>query len=119
MSPARSAIERGVRFTIHCDTPVVPMEPLRLVWAAVNRRSTSGAEIGPAQRIGVMQALRAVTIDAAFQHFQEDELGSLEVGKRADLVILSRSPLDDPAAIDSIEVVETWIDGKSVYRRGG
>ena len=119
MSPAKSAQDRGVRFTIHCDAPVVPMEPLRLVWAAVNRRSTSGAEIGPAQRIDVMSALRAVTIDAAYQHFEDDVKGSLEPGKLADLVILSASPLDDPANVDTLEVRETIIGGKTVYEAGG
>jgi len=118
MSPAASAVRRGLRFTIHCDAPVVPMEPLRLVWAAVNRRSTSGASIGPEQRIGVMEALRAVTIDAAYQHFEEDEKGSLEPGKLADLVILSASPLEDPARIDALRVVETVIGGRSVHREG-
>ncbi len=117
MSPARSALRHGVRFTLHTDTPVVPIEPLRLVWAAVNRRSTSGATIGEGERITPLQALRAVTIDAAWQHFEEAEKGSLEVGKLADLVVLSRSPLDAPRSIDSIEVVETVIGGRSVYRR--
>jgi predicted amidohydrolase YtcJ len=118
MSPARSAGRRGVRFTIHCDTPVVPMEPLRLVWAAVNRRSTSGASIGEAERIEPMQALRAVTIDAAWQHFEEDEKGSLQPGKLADLVILSRSPLEDPQRIDSIRVLETIVGGRTLFRAG-
>ena len=108
-----------MRFTIHCDSSVVPMEPLRLVWAAVNRRSTSGAPIGPAQRIGVMEALRAVTIDAAYQHFEDDVKGSLEPGKWADLVILSSSPLENPARIDQIAVLETIIAGKTVYEAGG
>ncbi|HJO22646.1 MAG TPA: amidohydrolase family protein [Myxococcota bacterium] len=116
MSPARSAVDRDIRFTIHNDTPVVPMEPLRSVWAAVNRRSSSGAPIGPEQRISVLQALRAVTIDAAYQHFEDHEKGSLEVGKLADLVILSRSPLDDPEHIDEIGVVETIIGGETVWR---
>ena len=116
MSPARSASERGLRFTIHCDAPVVPMEPLRLVWAAVNRRSRSGVAIGPEQRITPMQALRAVTIDAAHQHFEEREKGSLEPGKLADLVILSRSPLESPEGIDRLQVVETIIGGRSVFR---
>jgi predicted amidohydrolase YtcJ len=116
MSPARSAMDRGLRFTIHTDTPVVPMEPLRLVWAAVNRRSSSGAAIGEAQRIPPMQALRAVTIDAAYQHFEEEEKGSLEVGKLADLVILDRSPLDEPERIDEIRVLETIVGGRTVYR---
>jgi predicted amidohydrolase YtcJ len=116
MSPARGAVERGLRFTIHADCPVVPMEPLRLVWAAVNRRSTSGASIGAAQRIEPLQALRAVTIDAAYQHFEENEKGSLEVGKLADLAILSRSPLEDPERIDRIRVLETVIGGRTAYR---
>jgi len=116
MSPARSAADRDVRFTIHNDTPVVPMEPLRSVWAAVNRRSSSGAPIGPEQRISVLQALRAVTLDAAYQHFEDDEKGSLEPGKLADLVILSRSPLDDPEHIDEIDVVETIVGGETAWR---
>ena len=116
MSPAHSAAERGLRFTIHCDTPVVPMEPLRLVWAAVNRRSTSGAPIGPEERIEPMQALRAVTIDAAYQHFEEQLKGSLEPGKLADLVILSRSPLEDAEHIDQIRVLETIVGGTTRYR---
>jgi predicted amidohydrolase YtcJ len=115
MSPARSAAERGIRFTLHADSPVVPMEALRLVWAAVNRRSTSGAVIGAAERIDVMRALRAVTIDAAYQHFEEDEKGSLEAGKLADLVVLDRSPLDDPAGIDRIRVRETWVGGRRAH----
>jgi predicted amidohydrolase YtcJ len=116
MSPARSAMDRGLRFTIHTDSPVVPMEPLRLVWAAVNRRSTSGAAIGEAQRIPPIQALRAVTIDAAYQHFEEGDKGSLEVGKVADLVILERSPLDDPEHINQIRVLETIVGGRTAYR---
>jgi len=116
MSPTRSAVDRDLRFTLHCDTPVVPMEPLRLVWAAVNRRSASGAPIGPEQRITPTQALRAVTIDAAWQHFEEAEKGSLEPGKLADLVILSRSPLDDPEHIDEIEVLETIVGGETLWR---
>ena len=116
MSPARSAAVRGVRFTIHADAPVVPMEPLRLVWAAVNRRSTSGASIGEAERIGVTRALRAVTIDAAYQHFEEGEKGSLEPGKLADLVWLDRSPLDDPEGIDRIRVIETIVAGRTAFR---
>jgi predicted amidohydrolase YtcJ len=94
------------------------MEPLRLVWAAVNRRSTSGVSIGDAQRIPPLAALRAVTIDAAWQHFEEHEKGSLEPGKLADLVILSESPLERPDRIDRIRVLETILGGRVVYRSG-
>ncbi len=116
MSPARGAADRGVRFTIHADSPVVPMEPLRLMWAAVNRRTRSGQVVGPEQRITPREALRAVTIDPAWQHFQEGDRGSLEPGKLADLVILSRSPLEEPETIDEIRVLETIVGGKSVWR---
>jgi hypothetical protein len=119
ISPLASARARGLPFTIHCDTPVVPMEPLRLVWSAVNRITTSGAVLGTAERIEPMQALRAVTIDAAYQHFEEETKGSLEPGKLADLVILDRSPLEDPATIDRIRVLETIVGGRSVYRAKG
>ncbi|MED5263202.1 MAG: amidohydrolase [Myxococcota bacterium] len=115
MSPTRSADERGIPFTIHADTPIVPMEPLRLVWSAVNRRSRSNQVIGADERIDPMRALRAVTIDAARQHFEEDQKGSLEVGKLADLVILSESPIDAPDRIDEIEVLETIVDGETVF----
>jgi len=116
MSPAATALAKGVRFTIHCDSPVVPLEPLRLVWAAVNRRTRSGVTVGPDERISPMQALRATTIDAAYSMRLEDHLGSLEVGKFADLAILSASPLDEPATIDHLRVVETVRGGQSVYR---
>jgi len=116
ISPARSAVDRGLRFTIHCDTPVVPMTPLLLVWAAVNRLSTGGATIGADQRITALQALRAVTIDAAWQGFEEDAKGSIEPGKRADLLILSANPLTDPMAIKDIAVQETIIAGHTVHR---
>jgi predicted amidohydrolase YtcJ len=117
MSPAATALEKGVRFTIHCDVPIVPLEPLRLVWSAVNRRTRSGYVVGPRERIDAIQALRAVTIDAAYSMFLDEELGALEVGKFADLAILSASPLDDPATIDQIEVVETIQGGETVYLR--
>ena len=118
ISPTRSALESGLRFTLHADTPVTPMEPLRMVWATVNRRSTSGAVIGKAERIDPMHALRAVTIDAAYQHFQEQAKGSLEPGKLADLVILDRNPLDDPEHIDQMRVVQTIVGGRTVYESG-
>ena len=116
ISPTHGAELRGLRFTLHADSPVVPLDPLRIVWSAVNRRTTSGRELGPGERISPERALRAVTIDAAHQHFQEAWLGSLEPGKLADLVILSRSPLEDPAHIDEIRVLETIIGGTSQWR---
>ncbi len=116
MSPTRSAQDRGMRFSVHLDSPVVPMDPMLLIWSTVNRISSSGKVIGAQQRIEPMQALRAVTIDAAWQVFQEDNRGSLEPGKWADLIILSADPLTDPMGIRDIDVLETVVGGRSVYQ---
>jgi predicted amidohydrolase YtcJ len=117
MSPAASARQLGVRFTIHCDAPVVPMEPLRLVWSAVNRRTHGRTVAGEAERIPVLEALRAVTIDAAWQHFEEASKGSLEPGKLADLVTLSENPLAvRPERIDELAVLETIVGGRTEWR---
>lgn len=116
MSPARWAQEAGVRFSSHMDTPVTPMLPLQAVWSQVNRESTAGVVIGPGQTIDRLSALRAVTIDAAWQVFMDDQVGSIEPDKRADLVVLSDNPL---TAVDmrSIKVDRTVIDGATVYSR--
>ena len=93
------------------------MEPLQAVWSQVHRITHGGDVLGPDQRIGVMDALRAVTIDAAWQVFQEDNRGSLEPGKYADLVVLSGSPLDDPMTMRDLRVERTVIGGATVYQR--
>ncbi|MBW1641979.1 MAG: amidohydrolase [Deltaproteobacteria bacterium] len=117
MNPAKSALDKGVRFTIHLDTPVTPINPLLLVWSAVNRISSGGNVIGEDECITPTQALRAVTIDAAWQIFQEKNRGSLEIGKYADMVILSDNPLKNPSSINNIDVVETIVGGATVYRK--
>lgn len=84
--------------------------------AAVNRVSTGGRVIGEGERIDPVQALRAVTIDAAWQIFRDEELGSIEVGKLADLVVLDGNPLERPEAIRDLEVVQTVVGGVTIYR---
>ncbi len=115
MSPTRSALDIDLPFTVHLDSPVVPMDPLLLVWSTVNRQSSSGETIGAVQRISAEQALRAVTIDAAWQVFQQENRGSLEVGKYADLVILDSNPLDDEQGIKDIAVSNTVVGGVNVF----
>lgn len=117
ISPAHTAVEQGLRFTSHLDTPIVPMSPLLSVWSVVNRLSATGKVIGANERIDVMQALRSVTIDAAWQIFRDQDLGSIEVGKLADLVILERSPLVDPLTIKDIAIERTIIGGVTAYKQ--
>lgn len=117
ISPSQWAIQNGVRFTTHLDTPVVPMRPLRAVSAMVNRLTSSGAVLGADQRTDVMTALRATTIDAAWQVGQEDRLGSIEPGKLADLVVLSGNPLENTDRVHELKVERTVIGGVTIYRR--
>lgn len=118
ISPARSAIQRGIRFTIHNDATVTPTRPLHLMSCAVRRLTAAGYLLGPAQRITPAEALRAHTIDAAWQVFLEHERGSIKAGKRADFAILSDNPLNANVDLSAIEVVQTVAEGKSVYRSG-
>ncbi len=117
ISPAASAAKRGIRYTLHNDTPVTPMRPLPLIWCAVNRLTASGRVLGPEQRITPTQALRAHTIDAAWQVFREHDLGSIEVGKSADFAVLSKNPLEHAETIKDIDVLATIKDGHTIYGR--
>jgi hypothetical protein len=117
LSPMRAAIDKGLRPTNHTDFVVAPLDQMFVVWTAVNRISRSGVVIGPDQRVTPMEALQAITINAAYQYSEEGSKGSLEPGKLADLVILDGNPLKvDPMTIKDIEVVETIKEGKTIYR---
>jgi predicted amidohydrolase YtcJ len=116
ISPARSALDRGVRVTLHQDTPVTPPDMLLTIWAAVNRISRTGQPVGLEQRISTWEALRAVTCEAAYQYGEEDSKGQIREGMRADLVILSADPLATaPQDLREIEVLTTIKDGHVVY----
>jgi hypothetical protein len=118
ISPLQATIDRSIPFTIHNDAPVVPPDMMRLISIAVNRKTRSGYILGEDQRISVMEALYAVTQGAAYQYFEEDEKGSIAPGKRADLIILEKSPLQvDSQLLAEIKVVETFSRGKSVFKR--
>jgi predicted amidohydrolase YtcJ len=116
ISPTGWAIQRGMRFTSHHDAPVAFPNSMRVLDATVTRRSRSDDIIGPAQRVDVITGLKALTIWAAYQQFEEDSKGSLEAGKLADFAILSADPTAvDPETIDQIRVLETVKEGVTVY----
>jgi hypothetical protein len=113
----RTAIDKGLRPTNHTDFNVSPLDQMVVVWTAVNRLSRGGEVIGPDQRVTPLEALKAITINAAHQYFEEQSKGSLEPGKLADLVILDKNPLKvDPMTIKDIKVIETFKEGKSIYK---
>ncbi|MEG2213368.1 MAG: amidohydrolase family protein [Clostridiales bacterium] len=108
ISPAASALAHEILFTFHQDTPVIEPDMLETVWCAVNRVTKGGKSLGIEESISVYDALKAVTINAAYQYFEEDRKGSLRVGKCADFVILNQNPLTvEPMAIRDIAVLAT------------
>jgi predicted amidohydrolase YtcJ len=116
LSPMRTAIDMGLRPTNHTDFNVSPLDQLFVVWTAVNRVSRSGRVIGEDQRVTPMEALQAITINAAHQYSEEQHKGSIEVGKLADLAILDGNPLTvNPMQIKDIKVVETIKEGRTIY----
>jgi predicted amidohydrolase YtcJ len=116
ISPTGWCVARGMKFSTHHDAPVAFPDSMRVLDATVTRRSRSGDIIGPAQRVDVMTALKAMTIWPAWQHFEEDTKGSIEVGKLADFVILDKNPIEvNPENLDQIKVVETIKEGVTVF----
>ena len=116
LSPMRAAIDKGLRPTNHTDFVVAPLNQMYVVWSAVNRLSRSGVVIGPDQRITPLEALRAITINAAYQYGEQATKGTLERGKLADLVVLDQNPLKvDAMEIKDIKVIETIKEGKTIY----
>ena len=118
LCPAKTALDKGLSITIHHDSPIHPPDQLMLIWIAVNRQTRSGYVLGAAERLSVMDALKASTVNAAYQLFEEDRKGSIEPGKLADFVVLSENPLTvDPAKIKDIEVLETIKEGQTVFKK--
>lgn len=116
ISPMRSALDRGLIATSHSDAPVALPNLMRVMAATVNRTSRGGQIMGENERITPEEALKAITLWGAYQHFEEDRKGSIEVGKLADLVILSDNPLTvTRSTIGDIIVLETIKEGRSVY----
>ena len=117
ISPMRDALKLGLHPTNHTDFVVAPLDQMFVLWSAVNRASRAGAVVGPDQRVTPLEGLAAMTIDAARQYGEEGSKGSLSVGKRADLVVLDRSPLKvEPMAIKDIRIVETIKGGRTIWR---
>lgn len=118
VSPAGSALARGIPFTFHQDSPVIPPDMLETIWCACVRRTKAGRVLGAEERIPVEAALRAVTQKAALQYGLERELGTLRPGKRADFVLLSGDPLrTPPEELKKLQVERTIRCGRTIWSR--
>ncbi|WP_121640298.1 amidohydrolase [Virgibacillus sp. Bac330] len=116
INPLAEAKENDLLYTLHSDCPITPISPLFSIWAAVTRKTRAGKTLGAEQRIDVITAIKAMTIYGAKLIFDEENTGSIEIGKKADFAILNDDPLTiEPEKIKDIEVVATIINGEKVF----
>lgn len=116
ISPMATADANDVRYTIHADSPVTPINPMQMLWSATRRLTWGGDLIGGDERVSRLRALRAMTIDAAWQNHLDNDRGSIEVGKLADFIVMSDNPLDI-ADVRNIDVRQVWIGGSRRFMR--
>ncbi len=108
-----SVIRRGIPLSFHSDLPIAPSDPLFLAWTAVNRKTNTGRIVAPEQRIGVHDALRAITIEAAYSWQKENDLGSVAAGKIANFTVLEQDPYQvAPMRLKDIPIWGTVFEGR-------
>ena len=116
-TPSETFVKRGIRLSYGSDAR--PYGPLVGIQAAVTRRARDGQVYAPEERVDVKDAIRFYTLGSAYMTFDEANRGSIEVGKLADLVVLSDDILNmDPERISEIQVLRTVIEGRTVYEAG-
>ena len=119
MNACRTALDLGLPMAVHSDAPITPLGPLFTAWCAVNRLTASGRVQGEHERITVAEALRAITLGAAYTLRLDGEVGSIETGKSADFAVLEDDPESvDPAALRDVGVWGT-VQGGRVFEAEG
>ena len=117
ISPLKSAIDEELIYTIHQDSPIIKPNMLESIWCAVKRETKNKVVLGKDEKITVYEALKGVTINAAYQYFEENIKGSIEENKNADFVILDKNPLEvNIDEILNIKVLETIKNGIILYK---
>ena len=117
ISPVGTTLKEGATYTFHQDSPVIPPNMFETIWCAVKRVTKAGAVLEEKEKISVLDAIKGVTINSAYQYFEEDKKGSIKEGKYADLIILDKNPLKiDIDEIKDIKILETIKNGKTLYK---
>lgn len=117
ISPAGSTLKQNILFTFHQDTPVIEPDMFETIWCAVNRRTRAGKVLGEDEKISVLDAIKAVTINAAYQYGEEEIRGSLKAGKKADLIIVDKNPLKVAKdELRNIKILQTIKNGKVIWK---
>lgn len=118
ISPAKSSLDNQILFTFHQDSPVINPNMFETIWCSISRTTKNGRILGEDERINIIDAIKAVTINGAYQYFEEDIKGSIKEGKKADLIIIDKNPLKiDVSEIKNIKVLETIKNGETVYKK--
>lgn len=113
--PINSAIKKNIISTLHADQPMFESQPFRLIQTAVERKTKDGQLLGDSEKISVIDAIKALTINAAWQINMEDKLGSLEKGKYADFIVVDKNPFAVPVSeLHNIKCIQTYINGNLV-----
>ena len=108
ISPVKEAIKNDMIFTLHQDAPIIEPNMLETIWCSAKRQTKNNVILGEEERISVYEALKGITINAAYSYFEENEKGSIESGKKANLVILDKNPLNEPIdEIPKIKILKT------------
>ena len=108
ISPVKEAVDNNMIYTLHQDSPIIEPNMLETIWCVVKRQTKSGRILGTEEKITVYEALKGITINAAYSYFEENEKGSIEEGKKAEFVILDKNPLEVPVdEIPKIKILET------------
>lgn len=113
--PVAAAQRQSIKYSLHADQPMFPSRPFRLIQTAIERKTKSGDTIGEDQKITLLEAIQAMTIHAAWQINMEDKIGSLEVGKDADFIVLDKNPFEIPTErLEDIRCLQTFVHGNLV-----
>lgn len=115
MVRGRSVIDEGIRLSFHSDAPMAPARPMLLAWSAVNRIGLSGKKVlGPQEKVTSEEAFRAITIDAAHAMRKENEIGSIDIGKKANFTVFEENPITaDPKKLKDLAIWGTVFEGKA------
>ncbi len=117
ISPAASSLFKNIIFTFHQDSPVLKPNMFETIWCAVTRKTKNNIILGDGEKITVLDAIKAVTINSAYQYFEEDNKGSIKEGKLANLIIIDKNPLKVPTEeIKNIRVLETIKEGNTLFK---
>ena len=113
--PISSAQNNNIKYSMHADQPMFESKPFRLIQTAIERMTKEGDTLGYNQRINILDGIKSMTINAAWQIHKEDKIGSLKKGKYADFIILDKNPFKTPSnQLENIKILKTFINGNEV-----